>query len=210
MDASLSPKASYLRMSYELVFAVYSSFLFVWLEEARHVWAPSRRFLYFWHPHAVALRTIDIWLFYIELFMIPAAAVFIFLLLMRGFLLSRVLLRNLGGALALAGFPIACLYRSNPHLVFLYVELAIATVCFALWVSKKWPVSTASSVFLLIVHYSLWGFFGGGSGLMYWRWSWGIWDYAWVVYPLIGLLFTLLWAAYFKQRCAAVGQEPVS
>jgi hypothetical protein len=193
-------KASYLRRFYELAFAVYSSLLFVWFEEVRgHGWSTRNRYFYFWHPHAVALRPIDIWLFYIELFFIPSILVFLILLMLRRLRFSRALLRNFGGALAVAGFPTACLYRANPRLVFLYVELAIAAVYFMVWAARRRPVSTPLNLLLLILHYALWGFFGGGRGLMSWRWSWGIWDYAWVVYPVIGFFFTLLWAAYLRQ-----------
>jgi hypothetical protein len=185
MNETMSLRHNHLRSWYELLFSVYLSLLFVWIEESRpFAWSTRGRYLYFWHPHAVSLRASDIWLFYLALFLIPVAAVFLFLLLIRRLSFSQVLLRNFGGALAVAGFPLACLYRPGPRLLFLYVELAIAAVCFILWVLRRWPVSTPAGVFLLILHYALWGFFGGGGArLTNWRWAGGIWEYAWFVYP---------------------------
>jgi len=186
---------------HEVFLSMYSSFLFVWSKESRP-FAWSTRYLYFWHPHAVSLSRIDFLVFYLELFLFLAVAIFLCLRLFRRFSLARVLLRAIAGVVAIAGFPAVCVYRQGLPLFFFDVEFVLAAVCFLLWADRKWPVPAPLSVFLLILHYAFWSFFGAGIHLAGWRWTWGIWDYAWFVYPALGFTYTLVWAAYFRHSRA--------
>lgn len=117
---------------YELWFAIYCSFLFVWAEQLRPFAWPTR-YLYSWHPQAVSLRRTDFLLFYLDLFLILAVAIFVGLRLVSRFSLTQALLRPVGGVLAVAGLPLVCLYRETSHSFFADLDLAIAAVCFLLW-----------------------------------------------------------------------------
>src|SRR6202030_4261130 len=104
MSQTADRKQPYLRW-HEVLFSIYCSFVFVLLEESRpYAWSTRLRYYYFWHPHAVALRGIDIDLFYLELFLIPAVAFFVGLRLLSRFSFLQVFLRTASGAIALAAF----------------------------------------------------------------------------------------------------------
>jgi hypothetical protein len=197
MTTTVAGNPEYVPWLHELLFSIYCSFLFVWGKESRPFAWPTR-YLYFWHPHAVSLGRVDFLLFYLELFMILTAAIFLCLRLTRRFSLTQVLLRPIAGAIALTGFPLVCLYRQNRLSFFLGVELALTAVCFLLWMYRRWPVSAPLNVVLLILHYALWSLFSGAAHVASSPWAWGIWDYAWFVYPALGLAYTLVWAAYFR------------
>src|ERR1700738_2648562 len=165
---------------YELSLSIYSSLLFVWFEASKPFAWPTR-YLYFWHPHAVSLSRIDFFLFYLEVFIGLAAVIFVGFRFIRLFSLARAVLRAIGGALALVGFPLVCLGRENT-LLFI-VALAVAGFCFLLWARRKWLISTPLSIVLLVVYYALCSFFGGGASLMNKPAAdWAIWDYAWLSY----------------------------
>jgi hypothetical protein len=187
---------------HELSFSLYCSFLVAWVEESRPAaWSHSRHWLYFWHPHAVALEWTDLILFHLALFLIPAAAIFLCTRLISHFSFGRNMLGILGGIIAWAGFPLVCLYRPGHSFFFLDVASTIAAVYFLCWAYRAWPTSTALTFFLLLLYYAAWAFFGGGAELLRWRWpwAWGIWEYAWFVYPAFGLCYTLLWGVYWRK-----------
>jgi hypothetical protein len=201
MSETIGRNPDYVRWSHELLFSIYCSFLFVWAEESRPFAWPTA-YLYFWHPHAVALGRIDFLLFYSEVFLILASVLFLSLRLIRRFAFSRILLRTIAGAVAVAGFPLVCQYRQNQRLFLLDIELILAAVSFLLWVYRKWPVPAPLNVVLLIVHYSLWSFLSGEARIVDWRWPSGILDYAWLAYSALGLAYTLVWAAYLRHSAS--------
>lgn len=194
-----------LRWIHDLCLSIYCGLLFGWLEELRpYAWSGQGRFLYFWHPHAVRLTESDFVLFYMELFLIPAAATFVVLLLIRRIPYADALLGTVGFVVALAGIPFACLYRHEfGQATRLFVQLALViavAVCLLLWAYRKLRISGRLALVLLSMYYVLVGFFGGGADLIFAppRWGWGIWDYARIVYPALGFCYTLIWAAYFR------------
>jgi len=192
----------HLPLGFELIFACYLSFLLVFLEEWRpYSWSLHRRYLYFWHPHAASLGNTDFELFYAGLFLIPAFAIFICLRLTRRFPVTRLLL-PLGGLVAVAGFPLACMY-SIGHPFFAIVELAVAATCFLLWMYRKWPVSVPLNGFLLIVHNAFWFLFSGAPARIPPRvgpWEWGsVPAYMGFVCPALSLFFSLAWAVFFRR-----------
>ncbi len=200
----------YLERIHEFLFSAYFSLLFAWAEETRPFrgsiqgrysipWSMQGRFIRFWHPHAVALGPTDFLMFYLELFLVPAAVMFLCLVVIRRFSLTRFLLRPLGGLLAVVGLPLVNLYHLDRRLVLLEFALALSVICFVLWACQKWPLSTPVSIFLLIVYYVVCSLFGGGPGSFNWGWAHGIWEYLWLVYPVLGFCYTLVWAAYFRQ-----------
>ena len=199
MNHSINRVGEFPRWLHELLLSIYCSFLFAWTMESLSPPVPTR-YLYFWHPHAVSLGRVDFLLFYFELFLILAGAIFFCLKLIRRFSFTRFLLRIIAGAIALAGFPLVCVYRQGrqglPSL-FLDVEFALAAVCFLLWAYRRWPLSAALSVVLLILHYTLWSLFGRAPDVTQLG-SWNVWDHAWLVFPALGLAYTLVWAGYFR------------
>ena len=196
-----SLNSRYMRWLHDALLSSYCSLLFVSIEESRpFAWSTKGSAVYFWHPHAVSLSRSDLFLFYIELFLIPSLAILAALQLIRLVSLSGTILRVIGGLIAVVGFPLVCLYRNGPPLLFLEVALVIAALSFVLWTYGKWPLSVPLNVTLLILYYSLWSFFGGGARLTNRPTAeWGVWDYAWFVYPLLGFAYTVGWATYFGQ-----------
>lgn len=182
---------------HDVLFAIYGSLLFVWFEESKPFAWPMR-YLYFWHPHAVSLSRSDFVIFDAEVFLILAVATLLVLNLIRLLPFAEISLRLVGGVVALAGFPLVCLYREN--VLLLLSALIAAGVCFLLWARRKWLGSTPVAVVLLILYYAFSSFFGGGAPLEArptdgWRLS----DYTWLLYPAIGFCYTLLWAANFRK-----------
>lgn len=202
MGQTIYRNLKYLERIHEVLFSAYFSLLFLWAEESRPFpWSVQGRYIRFWHPHAVSLGLIDFLLFYLALFLIPAAGMFVCLLVIKRLSLTHVLLRPVGGLLAIAGLPLVnfSLSRRYPTLVPLAVALMLPAICFVLWAYRKWPVSNPVTVFLLVMYYVVCSLFGGGPDSVNWRWAEGIWEYLWFVYPTAGLCYTLVWAAYFKQ-----------
>jgi hypothetical protein len=200
MEKMIHRNPKYLGRVHELLFSAYFSLLFVGMEESRpFAWTTRGRFLYFWHPHAVGLRLTDFLLFYLELFLIPAVAMFLCLLVMRRFSFTRALLRRIGGILAVAGFPLVCMYSRGTDVLLLEVSLPMSAICFVLWVYGKWPVSTPVNICLLVLYYTLCVLFSGGPHSSNWGWARGIWEYLYFVYPTVGFCYTIVWAAYFRQ-----------
>lgn len=166
-----------------------------------------RYYLYLWNPHALfRLVQNDFECFYLELLLIPAIAVFLLLKLMRHFSFTRILLRKLTGAAAIAFFPLGCLfcfYRDRLPLLFGGVELAIAVVCFFSWAYRKWLILAPLNI-VLTFHYvfwafAFWDFYLGGLGHQFRPRAWGIWDYAFFIVPAFGLCYSLAWAKCFRR-----------
>lgn len=182
---------------YDLLSSVYASLLFIWFEESRPFAWPTR-YLYFWHPHATSLRRVDFLLFYLEVFLILAFLFLLGLRLIRFFSFSRPMLPVASGFVALAGYPVVSLYRSNWFL--LVVVLLLAGVCCVLWKRRLWPKSAFTVIVLLIFYYGICSFFGGGIPIdSRPEGEWGPWDYAWLTYPAIAVAYSLVWGNYFRR-----------
>lgn len=108
-----------LGLGFQLIFAVYSSCLLVFMYESRppHVWDAPRRYLYFWRPRAVSLSERDFILFYAELFLIPAVVIFVCLRSSERLSLTTLLLR-IGGSCGHCRSPARRLVRRRPSLIF--------------------------------------------------------------------------------------------
>jgi hypothetical protein len=180
---------------WDLSLSVYISFLFAWIEESRPLaWSNSSRYLYYWHPHAIALSGNDFILFYGELLFIPMLVSFVLLRLFNSASFTRTVHDMVLAIVVLAGFPLAWLLvdRRQP---LLGIELIVAIICFTLWANDKWPMSSPPSVALLVIHYLIWSFpFWTSTSVIPWGRTWEIQNYLWSVIPLIGFCCTLLWA----------------
>jgi hypothetical protein len=81
---------------------------------------------------------------------------FLMLRLMRQSKLNRSILRMFAPAIAVFGFPLACLYSGTSHMLFLMVELVIVAIGLLLYVRRKWPVSAPLNILLLVLHFMFW------------------------------------------------------
>jgi len=198
MPQSNSAASTRAILPHQLFLSAYSSCLFIWGEESRPLaWGLRDLVLYFWHPNAIALGRSDFLFFYLELFLIPAVALFIFLRLMGRFSPTNTIMRVLEGVVAVAGYPLVCLSRLHSVWPLFAVELTLATVCFALWASRKWLTSSAICILLLGLHFAMWS--AVGAEFVDWKRASLIWDFAWAVWPVVGFAYSLLWASYFRR-----------
>jgi hypothetical protein len=149
------------------------------------------------HPHnAVGANTA---------FLILALALAALILLILTVLLRlpsfERLFRSTAGAISLIALPVAWLCVSqllgvpaplpNPPNVLLYAELIGAVATAILYLYAKWPAPAWLSVVLLGVHFGFWNWIVSG-GPYFWR------DPFRLVFPLVGLAATLLWAIYIS------------
>jgi hypothetical protein len=196
-----------IRLSFDLLFALYTSALLVFLYESRppYAWSPPTRYLYLWRPHAVSLRETDFVFFYLEVFLIPAVLIFVCVRLVERFSLTRPLL-FIGGAVAIVGLPLVCMYGADRSPSFIILEPIVAVTVFLFWVRRRWPSSTAVGVLLLIIHHVFWFFFCvsvlGMARVDQPLASWGLWEYMVFVCPALGFSCCLLWAIYFRKMQA--------
>ena len=197
MPQSTSKRPVPMTLMHEFLLSAYCSYLFAWAEESRpFAWGSRGAILYFWHPHAVSLGRNDFLFFYLELFLIPAAAIFIFLGLISLSSFGKRVLRVLEGTVALAGFPLVCEIRLHSISPLFGTELALATICLFLWAYRKWLVSTTLNIVLLCIHFAMWS----AAGVEFVNWNRpSFWDYAWLMLPVIGFSYSLVWARYYRQ-----------
>ncbi len=212
-----SRTTSRIRALHELLFSIYLPFLIISAHErapggrwaVRLVsWAVSRGHL----PKNVGME--DNRIFFADFILLWLSVVLLFLILrLADKLLSmNFVLLDLAGAAYLIGYPLVLVGTVGHPMPFLYVELVIAALCTFFWTNKTWPVSNYGSFLLLLFHFVVWSRFGGGKTLDEVAWI-AIWPplyldrgargitqlHLWPIYPLLGLLSTLVWAKYFRQ-----------
>ena len=202
----------YIRVLHELLCAVFSAILIVTVHEGSGFRWVTRLWLYYAsHYRPELLIPMDeVYRLYVIAFALVwglATEVFICLRMLARFSFTRNLLRTLGGAIAVAGYPLASLYYGEGRILFLEVELAILAVCVVLWAYRRWPVSWPFSIFLLVVHFTLWARFSGFPGVLCCLMFWPGWIWNWspnsneklrLLYPILGFCSTLVWARYFR------------
>ncbi len=190
---------------YEVFLSLYCSFLIAWVEESSPFAVDLRvRILFFWHPRSFPLPTTDYVLFALELILIPAAVIFAGSRLLGFFPFGRTLLHLMGGIVGVAGFPLAVIVScfGNAYLRLPVSELPIAALCFFLWMYRKWPLSAPLNVLLVVFHFAVWSFAGSNYG----NWFAAMWRHGLFVVPALGLCYTVLWAAYFRQSQRGLAQ----
>lgn len=123
---------------------------------------------------------------------------------------SRIRILNsgmklLGGMCGLLALPLLCLYQGHTQL-FLEVELVAAIVGLLLWIYGKALTVTWLTIVLLTLHFGVWTMFCSyrsfrGWILLWpgWHWAWGIYDLAWLGFPLLGVFSTVLWAMCLRR-----------
>jgi hypothetical protein len=142
---------------------------------------------------------------------IVGVSILLLLWLFSQFRITQVLMRTIGGAVSIAGFPLFAV--TFPFLFFhpsvveeyapLFVfETLLALLCGTLYYLRRWPLPKAFSLGLVLLHFILWAWLSG-------CWvnpMWEIRDYGigglgiWIStafylgFPLLGFLSTLGWA----------------
>jgi len=198
MESTHSTKPS---VYVDLMFAAYASFLIAFAVVCKppFTWTLQTRYFYMWTPHAVGLSRVNFLLTYAALFLIPAAVLFISIRLVEHFPVTLKGIRVVTGFLAVAGFPLACLY-ALPR-AFALIELGLSAVLWIAWILRTSPVSDRLNIALLAFHHAFWLLFavsllGRATRPIA---LWGGWDYLVFVYPTIGFLYTLIWGRGFKR-----------
>lgn len=121
------------------------------------------------------------------------------------------------GVIAVAGFPLLALYKPilffrNPRLTNagltwpLFFEIAAAVACACFYYLRKWPLPSAASVLLLVMHFGLWTWLTGtdvslifnarqygSTGIAFWASSLFYWGC-----PVFGFLASLAWGLYVR------------
>ncbi len=206
---------------YDSLFSIYFALLLVSAHESTKVfsWSIRLRNCYVAHFRPELARLMDdtyrVEVSTFVLIWISAAVVLTCMHFLRRFSPKDHFLRIFVGGVATGGFPLACLYSGGGRLLFLEVELVIATACVVLASLRIWPVSTPLNVLLLILHYSLWSSLGEGFrfvGGWYafwpgWQWVRAISGVAWLIYPVFGFCLALMWAVSLRQS-DMTGQAP--
>jgi hypothetical protein len=144
---------------------------------------------------------------------IVGASIFLLLWLLSHFRITQVLIRTLGGAVSIAGFPLYVV--TFPFLfshlstveayapIFLF-ETLVALLCGALYYLRKWPLPEVVSLGLPFLHFVLWAWLSGCWVNPMWEvrnygiGGLGIWISTafYLGFPVLGFLSTLSWALY--------------
>jgi hypothetical protein len=187
-----------------LSFSIYLSLLVVTAHEIRWSTALYVAWISRYRPEALHLADPDYRIYQLATFVLVwflAFIVCLIALLLERIPRTRALVGVFVGAVGFAGYPALCLYFNfAPRLT---LELLVGAACLCAWAMRRWPVPTAVSLFLLCLHFAFWSVFGGGHSLaggwfllwpVYLRTS-SLYEYAWLTYPLLGLVLVLLWGA---------------
>jgi hypothetical protein len=206
-------RANSLSRLHDLFFSTYLVLLVVAAHESSGLlqWSGKLHVYYASHYRPdLRVLTDDGYRLYVVAFLliwVSAAAIFVFLRLLSRFSFAKVVLRTVTGVVAVAGYPLACLYSGNARVFYMVVELGVVTICVLLWAHRKWPVSAPLSIFLLLLHFSLWASLSKFPYLccLYlwpgWVWNWGgnFGVRMRLVYPLLGLCLALFWTIIVRQ-----------
>jgi len=161
-----------------------------------------------------------------------ATLVFLCVRLLSRFSSIRSFFRVISGIVAVAGFPIACAYASfrayldmlasipqallyayAPHR-WLGLEMLASLVGVFLYAFSKWLQKATFVLLILFLHFAIWSWLvilGAGSGnILLWP------GYSWVpltrehpslIYPLLGLLASVVWGLYLRQPISVEGPD---
>ena len=201
---------------HELLFSFNVAWIAVWYERIRPqpIWYNyGRQTLYrYWHAISSESETVFeqvIWSVAL------AATLFLFLRLLAKFHTPGSCFRAIAGATSIAGFPFLALgfpilfsdpLRIKSCALWLLLETVGVLVCGALYFMGRWPLRTAPSMGLLVLHFSLWAWMTGSwaDPLLeihtYGLKSFGIWVSAmfYFGFPVIGFLSSIAWGLYVR------------
>ncbi len=170
------------------------------------------------------------------LWAISAIVLFVCLRTLATHTFTQIFLRTFAGIVALAGSPLALWYvvfRSNlrvfgfpgalayavyfhsPH--WLAVEVVVILIFGLLFALGKWALKPSWSLVVLTLHFAIWAWLvllGAGSGniLLWPGYSWTSFTRAQpsLIYPVLGLLASVAWGLYIRQRIENFGTSSAS
>jgi hypothetical protein len=217
----------YLPFVHELAFSLYFSGLLIWVNDAGSRWVnnPGDRV-----PWVLQLEQLIAGGYRVHssvddpmlraafgfLWVGSGVSIFLLLRILSRFSFTRVLLGNFAGIVAVAGFPLACVFVCPDlyayHGVSLtLVEVAAALVCAYLYAHRNWPSMPLWGTLPLFFHFSFWSWcawtvryfpsLAGGVPLLWpgYNLSWLTTQAPQLIYPWFGLLATLAWAWYARE-----------
>ena len=205
-------RTGWLRWIHMLLFSLYSALLVLSANAVAwgFSWAIKLRIFYVSHRYPHAVLPMDdnygVALAAFLLVWVLAAAIFLSVLLLGRFHVDGVILREFAGFVAIVGLPLVLWYSKVGFMLVLEVEVVILAACAFLYVYRKWPVSTPLSLFLLILHFGLWAGESKNSLLPGWILFWPLWHWVWraglpwwLVHPLLGFCFSVIWGLHVRR-----------
>ena len=205
---SMLPSKSWLLRIQQALLSLNLAWILVWHEHVHP--KPPSSIAYFLYTH-IRLIEPDIVLEQICWSLIVGACLFLLLCLLSQSQAIQALMRALGGAVSIAGFPVFVVTfpvlffytsRIEAYAPTLVLETLAVLLCGGLYYVRKWPVPTALSLVLLLLHFSLWAWVSGcwvsptQEVRVYGLRSLGIWISTafYLGFPVLGFLSTLSWA----------------
>jgi hypothetical protein len=205
----------------EALFSLNLAWILVWHERVRSKRQSSLAHYLYTHIRFIEPQTV---VEQVCWSLIVGVSIFLLLWLLSKLWTTETLMRTLGGAVSIAGFPLlvvtmpfVLLHRLiieayAPIFVF---ETFLVLLCGGLYHLRKWPVPESLSLVLLFLHFGLWAWVSG-----YWvspMWevrvygigSLGIWISTafYIGFPVLGFLSTLSWALYDRSVPGRFGEK---
>jgi hypothetical protein len=218
------------RLAYEMLLSLNISWLLVWYERQRNILSRI--------PIVGKLLNSYLWRLYVGSHMtepqttldqvawsvLVAVCLFLIFHLLGSFAPTTIVLKAVGGAIAVAGLPLSGLlypllflepYTPDPSTLqgqfavderWLILEATVALICALLYYFRKWPVPMPVSVLILGLHFGLWAWVSGNyvSPLVEAKYSavlsfrfWMSTMYYWGATAL-GFLATASWGAFVR------------
>ncbi len=212
------------RYAHELAFSIYLPLLLLWVNDASSRWHNNPGERVPWVLRAELLTSggyfrqspaddLKLRVVFVALWVVCAAVLFIFFRGLSRFSFPDIFLRTFAGIVAVAGFPLACVYvcpalysyRSFPLPL---AEALVALVCGFLYVSGGWPSKGPWGFLLLVLHFVFWSwcawmlhYFSLGGVTLLWpgySLTWHTREAPQLIYPSLGFLASLAWGLYIR------------
>jgi hypothetical protein len=203
------PSKPHLLRIQEALFSLNLAWILVWHERVRSKRQSSLAHYLYTHIRFIEPQTV---VEQVCWSVIVGVSIFILLWLLSKFWTTESLMRALGGAVSIAGFPLLvvafpfaffhlCIQAYAP--IFVCETLAVL-LCGGLYYLRKWPVPEGLSLVLLFSHFGLWAWVSGcwvspmQEVRVYGIGGLGIWISTafYLGFPVLGFLSTLSWALY--------------
>jgi hypothetical protein len=209
--------AKYVRCAHEIAFSIYFPLLLIWVNNdttpagvlgARIAWVVKMELLISGgrYPHSFMDPTLRF--AFAFLWALSAVVVFLCLRILGRFSFTHVFLRTFAGIVALAGFPLACVYVYR-SLAWTLVEAVAILVCACFYVFRSWPARAWWALLPLVLHSAFWTWaawdtrtLGHPGFLLLWPGydlTWLTHEYPNLIYPLLGFLASVVWGLYVRQ-----------
>ena len=193
----------------EALFSLNLSWILVWHERVRSQRQSSLAHYLYTHVRFIEPQTV---VEQVCWSIIVGVSISILLWLLSKFWTPEAPMRTLGGAVAIAGFPLlvvtfpfAFFHLSIKAYAPIFVcETLVVLLCGGLYHLRKWPVPAGLSLVLLLLHFGLWAWVSGcwvspiQEVRVYGIRGLGIWISTafYLGFPVLGFLSTLSWALY--------------